>query len=93
MCPLPAISIVTSNQVLDHTIRIFCNALDCLRHNLTYTPMLLAVSGKVVAASASLVLDSPVIFSWLGIQKVRTLEAATNITRRGAHFRQDGTPI
>lgn len=29
----------------------------------------------------------------LGIQKVRTVEAATNIALRGAHFRHDATPM
>ena len=45
------------------------------------------------ATSASFVLDSPVILAWLGIQKVRTLEAATNIALRGAHFKHEATPM
>lgn len=32
-------------------------------------------------------------FESLGIQKVRTVEAAANIALRGAHFKHDGTPI
>ena len=36
---------------------------------------------------------SAVDFEALGIQKVSTVDAATNMARRGAHFRQDVTPM
>lgn len=32
-------------------------------------------------------------FEVLGIQNVRTLDAATNMALRGAHFKHEGTPI
>lgn len=46
------------------------------------------VIGVAVAPYSVLRLES-----LLGIQNVRTLEAAANMARRGAHFKHQGTPI